>query len=391
MQDRINVNEVMDTSEVKPKDKAIGNALYGFSHGTHLPVLESNTDSQGIVFFTRPQLNMHTSNIRNSNYMEQLLDNNELSMNRFVRVTLDPRCPYELNSEFYSNEKIDTPLVDKNMPFIPILSNTLTNLSGWPDSVVPTFTSSSGLRKEQIAMIDGTFEVNDVFTLSATFKNFLNEPLTTLFEKWGQYASLVFEGMLYPYLDFITENEFDYNTRIYKFTLDKSNRFITKSFVTGASFPSTWPSGKYADFSRDKPYNEQTNDININFVCMGARYNYVRNLLDFNRLVATFHPDVKNFLTGNASHMVPIDYDLLKLFDFRGYPIINLETFELVWLISTDSPSYKKYVLNEDEELLKKNQPIAPPSQFGLSKDDPLGLYKDPYKKDILADTFSHV
>jgi len=386
MKKRININEVMDTSENKPNDKVVGNALYGFSHGQQLPSLESNQESQGIVFFTRPQLNMQTSNIRNSNFLENLLDDNPNTVNRFVRVTLDPRCPYELNSEFYSTEKIDCPFVDKHMPFIPILTNTLTNLSGWPDSTVPTFTSKAGLRKEQIAMIDGTFEINDVFSLSATFKNFINEPISTLFEKWGQYSSLEFEGMVYPYLDFITENEFDYNTRIYKFTLDKSNRFIIKSFVTGASFPNTWPSGKYADYSRDKPYNEQTNDININFTCMGARYNYSRYLLDFNKLAATFHPDVKNFLTGSPTRMVPIAYDLLKTFDFRGYPVINLETFELVWLISKDSASYRNFIDAGKEDALKEDKPIAPPSQFGLTDNtqsdnlnDVLGLNQDPF------------
>ena len=383
MSERSNINDILDYSENKPLDKAISNALYGFSHSQQLPALPDNKDSQGIVFFTRPQLNMHTENIRNSNYMEPLLDNNEYSINRFVRVTLDPRCPYELNSPLYKDEIIDCPLVDKHMPFIPILTNTLISLSGWPDSVVPTFTSSAGLRKEQISMIDGTFEINDVFTLSATFKNFLNEPLTLLFEKWVQYASLVFEGMLYPYIDFILENEFDYNTRIYKFTLDKSNRFITKSFVTGASFPTTWPSGKYADYSRDKPYNEQTNEINVNFTCMGARYNYLRNLLDYNKLMATFHPDIRNFLTGKDTNMVPIDYDLLKLFDFRGYPVINLKTFELVWLISKDSPSYKKFVLNEEPDILKpQEKKVKEPSEFGLMDD--ISLTQNPYKNKSL-------
>jgi len=198
-----------------------------------------------------------------------------------------------------------------------------------------------------------------------------------------QYASLVFEGVLYPYIDFILENEFDYNTRIYKFTLDSTNRYITKSFVTGASFPVSWPSGKYADYSRDKPYNEQTNEININFTCMGARYNYTRNLLDFNRLMGIFHPDIRNVLSGKKSNMVPIDYDLLRLFDFRGYPVINLKTYEIVWLISKDSPSYKKFILNEDPEILKPQEDkIKDPSEFGLL--DEISLLQNPYKNKSL-------
>lgn len=349
MANRVNINETLESSEMAPLDKAISNSIYGFNHSGILPVLQSNKDKQGYTFFVKPQLNLTDVNIRNIRQMYGLFDKNELSANRIIRTTLDPRLQWGINHPLYNQDKLECPLIDMFNPFIPILSNTLTNLSGWPDIAIPTFTSKSGLRKEQLAMVDGTFEMFDVFDLSATFKSFINEPLTTLFQTWTQYSALVFEGMLYPYIDMITENEFDYNTRIYRFVMDTSGRYIKKSACTGAAFPTSVPVGKFFDLSADKPYSSQTEEINITFKCMGARINDDLTFLDFNDTVAAFNPEVRAYLQGDVSNMIVIPYDLLPVLSNRGYPIVDLETYELKWLLSKDSPTYKR-LINADTE-----------------------------------------
>lgn len=343
-----NIHDFMESSGVDSAVKAITNALYGFNHTKHKPLLESNKDFSGYTFFTRPQLNLTDDNIRNVRTLYKFLNNNPLSAHRFVRLTLDPRLHYdntlEASDGLYNQQSLDSPIVDKYNPFIPILSNTLETLSGWPDIVVPTFTSSSGLRKEQWSMVDGIYEIYDVFDLNATFTNFNSEPLTLLFELWNRYPSLVYEGMMERYVDFIIENEFDYNTRIYRFITDESGRFIKKVATTGASFPNSEPSGKFFDYSDKLSYSDQTKTINIKFKCMGAIYNDDISLLEFNKVGAIFNPLVRKYLeVGDDDPTIEvIPYELLPAFNYRGYPVVDLDTYELKWIVSTESKSYKK-------------------------------------------------
>ena len=205
---KVNINDLFEHSDLKPLDKLVTNNLYGLNNNIKNSELPQNKDLQGYTFFTRPQLNLTTHNIKNIRQFYSLLNTSPLSVQRFVRCTLDPRLQYDIPNLSGGSEVVDTPLVDKNNGFIPILSNSLSSLSGWPDMVAPTFTSPNGLRKEQISMIDGAFETYDAFDLSATFHNFINEPLTILFQTWYMYSSLVFEGLMYPYEAFIDEFEF---------------------------------------------------------------------------------------------------------------------------------------------------------------------------------------
>jgi len=340
----LNINDVLEGSETTPFDKEISNNLYGLNPTGDLATLQKNSDTRGLVFFTRPQLNLTTKNIIRVRHLFPLLNKNEKSIHRFVRCTLDPRLQLDLNDPYYT-EQLSCPLVDTGSAFIPILSNTLMSLTGWPDMVVPTYTTPAGMRKEQISMIDGAYEVFDNFSLNATFENFKNEPLTLLFMVWMIYPSLVFEGMLDPYMDFITQNEFDYNTRIYRFVMDASGRFIKKAAATGASFPPVSPTGKFFDFDRSKPFTDQTGAINITFNSVGALYFDDKVLRDFNAVQAIFNVEIRNYLKDPAtSSMEVVPYKLVNNLKYRLYPIVDLKTYELKWLIDKNSKAYKRLV-----------------------------------------------
>ena len=328
--------------------KIAGSTLKGFNSGTrYLPPIKDPKDHMGFTFFTRPQLNLSTVNIKNIRQFLPLLTNKSESIQRYARTMLDPRLLYGLSNttfgSFYNNEKLSCSLVDKFNPFIPVLSNLLKTMSGWPDMVVPSFTSSAGLRKEQISLIDGTFEIFDTFDISCTFRNIVNEPLTMLFQTWIQYASLVFEGMIYPYLDFVSEFEIDYNTRIYRFITDDTGRHIKKAACTGAAFPKNVPLGKFYDYNREELYNTQTSEINISFTSMGALYNDVKIFYAFNKTWSIFNPSIKKWLKGDkdSSGLEVVPYELLPKLNYRAYPIIDMYNNEIVWLIDKSDPQYK--------------------------------------------------
>jgi hypothetical protein len=315
-------------------DKSLGNALYGISHQGVKGVIPENRDGHGLVFFTRPQLNLSTTNIRNIRKMYSLLTTNPTSIQRYVRCMLDPYLPFIKNP-------ITTPLVDPELAFIPVLTNTIKNMSGWPDIVLPTFTSREGIRREQWTIGDGMIDIYDSYDIDCTFRNIKDEPIIMMMETWLMYIANVFEGKMSPYIDFITENEIDYNTRIYRIVLDESKLFVKKIAATGASYPINVPTGKIFDFSDAQVYNDQNRDINIRFKSVGAMYNDDILIREFNLTSAIFSKAVRDKLDGRANNLVKIPIGLLDVFNNRGIPLINESTLELEWWINKNSLTYK--------------------------------------------------
>ena len=310
--------------------------------------LPANNDTIGYTFFTRPLLNLSTANVRNKTELYGLLNTNTTSVHSMVRNTLDPLLAYDQTSiheasrvsgvELHTlkntgQKAISSPLVDKHLAFIPVLTNSIKTISGWPDIVLPTYTSKSGVRKEQWSMADGSIDIYESYDLDATFINFNSEPIMLMVGTWLTYMASVFDGTLSPYVWMIINNELDYNTRIYRLVLDSSKTFVKKIAATGASFPLNVPSGKFFDFSSESNFGTQTNDINIRFKCNGALYNQDSVIDDFNETSAIFNTDIANLLDGKEHNLVKLVGDNLDFADNHAYPIINTSTLELEWWV----------------------------------------------------------
>jgi hypothetical protein len=370
----LTLDDFLQLSGLGSNKKALTNMLYGLNHARVRPGVKGNKSTYGWTFFVRPQLNLRSYNLRNIRAFYPLLTKNELSIQRYIRVMLDPRLPYDLyingnSDDFYSKEKIFCPLVDYKNPFIPILTNAIKTMSGWPDEVVPTYTTTQGMRREQASMIDGTYEILETFDLNVTFENYVNDPIFMLFQVWIRYASLVFEGMMEPYWDFVMENEFDYNTRIYRITTDETWENINYIAATGAAFPISVPSGKFFDFAKDKPYSDQTKEINIRFKCMGAIYNDDILIREFNLTNAIFNPEYKAYLQGEDT-MEVIPKELQPIMNFRGYPYIDPVEYKIKWLIPKTSKIYAKMTKLKDkdiDELYAKNNEKATNNDTNLT------------------------
>lgn len=347
---------VSRTQPIGSIERAIGNNLYGINHRRVKGVLPQNKDEQGYLFFTRPQLNLTNENIRNYRKMIPLLNTNAESMHRYIRCLLDPRLHYN---------SISTPLLDHDMVFMPVLTNTLKNNSGWPDVVNTSFVSKSGVRREQYAMVDGHVDILESFDLDCTFSNIRDEPTTLIMDTWLHYMSAVFEGRLDPYMDFITENEIDYNTRIYRLVLTENKKYVKKIACTGASYPLNLPTGRFFDYSEERPYTDQTKDISIRFKCLGAMYNDDIIIKWFNEAVGIFNSEMRKLNESCEDKLkrgIPFDRNdpnkglttgglekipdrLLLLLNFRGYPRINPISMELEWWAS------KKDITNMEKEF----------------------------------------
>jgi len=319
------------TQVIGSNEKAIGNNLYGINHQKVKTLIPENKDSYGLAFFTRPQLNLSRTNLRNLRKFYSFLGKMPASTVRYVISTLDPELHYK---------NVTTPLVDPNMAFIPLLTNTLKSMSGWADEVLPTFTSKEGVRREQWSIGDGTTDIFDAQDIECVFRNIKDEPITMMFHLWTNYIAGVFEGMLSPYMDMILANEIDYNTRIYRLVTDESGLIVKKIAATGASFPVNNPIGKFFDFNEGIKYSDQTKDINIRFRSMGMMYNEDILIKEFNMASGIFNPDMRDGVIKGNLQKIP--RELLMAFNNRGYPYINTDTLELEWYINTSSSTYKR-------------------------------------------------
>ena len=325
------------TQPVSSIAQAGANAMYGLNHKKIANILPENRDSDGYVFFTRPQLNLRYHNILNMRKFMSLLTKEENSVQRYVRCMLDPRLV---------KDGITCPLVDNQLAFIPILTNTLKTLSGWPDIVAPTFASKAGVRKEQYVQVDGTTDLYESFDIDCNFRNIKDKPIVLMRQVWLFYMAAVHEGVMSPYMDFITENELDYNTRIYKIIMDETNTIVSEIAATGASFPISVPTGKQFDHDASKKYNSQTKDINIRFKSLGAIYSDDILIYEFNETSVIFNSEIRKiinsgFQVNNSHGYEKIPPNIASSLNFRGTPLINTETFALEWWISKSSLDWK--------------------------------------------------
>jgi hypothetical protein len=355
--------------------KAMGNNLYGINFRQTASLEARNKDSQGFVFFTRPQLNLDLYNIVNYRGFYNLLNDVPASYQRFTRLTLDPRLA---NNGAGKNESIGlqnvkgggptvldsgltSPFVDPKNIFIPTLTNHVNSLSGWPDITAPTYTSSAGVYGEEHAMVDGVVNNYESFDLDVSFQNTRGSPLIYFFYVWVKYQTLVYEGVLDPYMDFILENELDYCTRVYRILLDQRKKYVTYAGCTGASFPLNVPTGAIFDFNRDTPFSNHNSEINIRFKSMG--FVSFEDIVKywFNSAVAIGNPAMRSLLekdtsgsgeqvlrendrilhSHNGMTKIPntfalgmdnLDSPFFSL-NYRAYPWINLSTNEMEWWV----------------------------------------------------------
>lgn len=327
------LDDYFQSTPIGSLDKAIGNNLYGVNHRQVEGAVPSNKELSGFTFFVRPQLNLQNDNVRNLRIFAALMNDLPLSVQRFVRCTLDPRliAGYKFNNN--KIQPITCPAVDNNNPFISILTNNINSISGWPDVTLPTFTSAPGLYNEAHTMADGIAKNYESFTVDASFRNTRGDPILYLFYIWLHYCANVFEGKLVPYLDMIVEREMDYYTRIFRISLDKDRRTVTKMFSTMA-MPISVPTSAFADYNKERPYNEQNKDITIRFNCNGFETFDDVLVKEFNAIVNIFSPDMDdNF---REQGMVKLSPAVAHLCNNRGLPRIDPGTRELEWWVPVD-------------------------------------------------------
>lgn len=300
-------------------DFTAANALnmYGLNHMKMPLPTSGNKESQGYVFFTRPDLNLSYHNLAQDRQFALMLNNPPDSVWGYVRAVLAGR----------GAKNYPSPFVNPYNPFIPILSNNLKNLSGWSEITVEPTTSESGIYNEAHSIADGFSKDYSVKNLTATFSNQIGDPINKLFTVWTRYSMMVKDGTMDPDLEYTIMNIIDYNTRIYVLVMDPTKRYIQNIAAVGAAFPLNSQLSAKFDYDKEKPYKDSSDDISIQFQCMGMLYDDPILMAEFNILVDAFCPMIRN---GKYRKLTDAEK---KAHNMLAIPRINTETGKLDWYV----------------------------------------------------------
>ena len=341
---RMNVNDFISSTSTHAVDNRAGSkSLYGLNTEITMPGIKTNTDSNGMLFFTRPNLNLSESNLLNDKKTLRFLSNNATDLNTYIRCMLAP----SLTDAAIGPSGLKSNLCNNKLAYIPIMSNNLLTFSGWPDEVVPTKSSEEGLRGEQYTQVDGVMEINNALDFDATFRNFHASPLYQMLFLWTRYSTNVFEGTMKPLDTTLVANEIDYQTRIYRLILDEHNKVVTDIAAVPACFPVNNPKGKKFDYDRFRPRSGEDNIVNFRFKSAGVIYDDEYLVVEFNITTCTFNSDLwpvvdGNFKEGNGHSYIRVPENLKQYLNFCAYPLINTNNMNLEWWVDKHSIDYKE-------------------------------------------------
>jgi hypothetical protein len=338
-------------SSLGSKSDSIANHFYGINHRQTPTLIPHNTDQNGYAFFIRPRLNLTTGNIMTVRKLNNLLDDNPLSVGRFVRNTLDPVLAKKVS-------KYPCPLVDPNNVFIPLLSNSLIQMDPPPSTTVGSYSSGTpGVFKEVFTMIDDSVIDYSTYNINCTFRNTQGNPFLALFYSWMLYASLQYldEGPI-PYPDDLMNNRINYSSRIYRLIMDPSKKIVQSIWACIYCYPVSIETGSIFGYDEQKPIKDDLRTLSIQFNCMGNIFNDFLLIEQFNTSVTLL-----NGLMGDdkrKSEMIKIPQEYLIVYNNLGYPRINPDTYELEWWITKDQYNKRIQVKNLQDQIKEQKKDI---------------------------------
>ena len=324
-----------------PPLKALSTSTYyGINMTGSMTVPNPQRDQTGLVFFTRPRLNLSYDNTVNDRILGTLVNTDKRSVESIVRSYLDPvghaGRPGRQQMDYWGSD-----IVDPKNPFITCMTNLCQTLSGWPDQITDTYKTKPGLYKEEHIQYDSFADNYSSYSLSGTFYNPVGKPISYMSRIWQRYGALVKIGDVDPYPEHLFENEMDYNTRIYRLTLDLTRTYITGIAACGAAIPTTNNAGTQFDYNAEDIATDGQFTTNITFECVGAMYNDPILMVEFNEVVTMFNPLMAD--NTRKTHYVKLSLRERMFLNFKAYPRINIKNSELEWWCSkTDYANYTK-------------------------------------------------
>lgn len=318
------LNTVLSENGGPGYDSALLNSLRGIRVlGPGHAMAGIPDDNIGLMFCTRPSLNLSDANVQLHSQLVNLINPRPNSPAAYIKGMLDPKWG-SANSGLNS-------IYDPLTPWIPALTNYLKVSSGFPDLSLGTGKSTSGFRGEVYAYVEGILKVNYDYEIHQSFYNVKPGIIPALFNTWVHYIEAVTlgdEGME-PYWKALAGNYYDFTCRIYHLIMNKNMRNIEWIFCTGGGWPTTFPSGAYStiDRTQNSLRGQGQDEFEVTFTCQGFRFNNISIAKAFNDNTLyrnpNMHPQVRD------RYYRKLSFREYMASSFGMYPWINLQTMEL--------------------------------------------------------------
>lgn len=254
--------------------------------------MSSNVERVGLTFITRPKLNLTSTSLRQNRVLTLLDTMDNYSVPFMIRCLLDTKLARE--HEVFRQLVAESPLMDYRNPFLIPLSNALLGISGFPDIVLDTETSTAGFFSEDYTFVKGHDDLSKTYDLTLEFKDVTGGPIMALLHTWILYMALVARGDVVAYPEDIDAIRLNYTVSIYRFVFDPTLSIITKWAKATGCFPSTLPIGAAFNFSEGQSYVDDAAKFSISFKANKIRYNDHIIFRQFNTLVKRYWPDVES-------------------------------------------------------------------------------------------------
>lgn len=287
-----------------------------------------NTVYSGYTFITRPRLCLTSTNLQADRYLQLFNTTNPNTIQFAIRSLLD--TVYSNPAAPRTKQFDQCPFFDPYNPFIPILTNTVQDISGFPSQEITTFTTEGGYFSEDQRFAMGSDRNNKSFDLTLSFTDVEGGLVMSLFKLWMTYIDLVTTGEVLAYTDDIIHRRLNYTVSIYRFLVDPTNRHIEYAAKCTGCFPVNRPTGAMYDVSRAERYVEAAKNFSIQFACNKFEEQDPVILLEFNTLMRRYNPDIH--ITYGSSGHIPTENNYYQIvpydlnYNYIGLPYIKLSS-----------------------------------------------------------------
>jgi len=307
--------------------------FYGINRLSNLAPLPLHREDQGLVLFTRPNLNLSYDNIATVRNLAALFVQDPTSYQYAVRMMLDTTT-YGGTPTGGDKRPAKSPLVDPQMPYLNLFTNLIQTMSSPPDIQLNAYRSPEGMAKEVWLMNDSISQYNGYFDLTCTFNNIKGNVMGLALHSWINYIGYLRTGPIIPHPESRRQDKMDYFTRIERYKFDITGRKIEQWFHTGASFPTNLSLGAGMAYNREEGYEFENKSYSVQFACVGACYNDPIQLYEFNLRISRANPNMAD--DKRKQVYTKVDRQYIAATNYHGYPWINLQTMEFEWWVAND-------------------------------------------------------
>lgn len=274
-------------------------------------VVYPNLAHVGMTFITRPHLPMVSANLRRDPVMQlfDTLNPNHLAF--AIRMLLDP-VQAKRNPQVW-----ECPYINSRNPFNIPLCNALLSISGLPDPVMETFSTTDGFWGENQTIARGTDWLNGTYNLNLLFRDIVYSPILYMLYAWLRMMDHLIRGTMVAYVADRDFHRIPYTVSIYRFRLDPGREYITENCRLVGCFPTSVPLGDLFNYHEGETFNNAGYRLSIPFIANGVAYMDPYNYVEFNTLVEQY--------TGNTSTEI-LSWPALPpyaMYNYEGVPYIE--------------------------------------------------------------------